>query len=393
MRLIKNFLIKALALLASYGLACALFLLLLLLTYLGTVEQIEHGLFQTQRKYFESLFLVHTFYDTIPMVLPGGYLLLTLLFLNLLAGGFWRLRKGWSQVGVVITHAGILLLLVGGFITYSFSTNGRMRLFEGEEQNVFQSYYEWEVAISGTDENGRDRAFVIPPDVFERAAREPGESVAIPGTDLRIAFSNYMPNCFPRDAENAKGGAAPLVGEARLVSTTTEKSHEQNVPGVYIHLRGETSGASETHILWGLQRAPVETQSLPGSWEIDLRRRQWELSFSIALEKFNRELHPGTMQPSAFSSDIIAIDGDVRQPVKISMNQPFRHGGYIFYQASWGPQNAPPDAPLFSVLAVSQNPADQFPLYACIVIAVGMLVHFTLKLSGHIRRESRGRRT
>ena len=46
-------------LLASYGLSCVLFFLLLVLTLLGTLEQVDHGLFATQKKYFESLYLVH----------------------------------------------------------------------------------------------------------------------------------------------------------------------------------------------------------------------------------------------------------------------------------------------------------------------------------------------
>jgi hypothetical protein len=43
---------------------------------------------------------------------------------------------------------------------------------------------------------------------------------------------------------------------------------------------------------------------------------------------------------------------------------------------------------LFSTFAVVRNPADQFPLYACIVIATGLVLHFTRKLLRHIRLEA-----
>ena len=40
--------------LSSFGLATTVLTLLLLVTYLGTLEQLEHGLYDSQRKYFES---------------------------------------------------------------------------------------------------------------------------------------------------------------------------------------------------------------------------------------------------------------------------------------------------------------------------------------------------
>jgi hypothetical protein len=71
------------------------------------------------------------------------------------------------------------------------------------------------------------------------------------------------------------------------------------------------------------------------------------------------------------------------------MNEPLRHEGYTFYQSSWGPQGSSPDARLFSVFAVVNNPSDRVPLIACIIIALGLLYHFGLKLFRHVRAEAR----
>ena len=91
-----------------------------------------------------------------------------------------------------------------------------------------------------------------------------------------------------------------------------------------------------------------------------------------------------------FSSDVIVTEPDVSpRPVKIAMNEPLRSRGLVLYQASWGPSNARPGDPLFSTLSVVQNPADQYPLYACIVIAIGLLLHFSRKLLGYMRTEAR----
>lgn len=61
----------------------------------------------------------------------------------------------------------------------------------------------------------------------------------------------------------------------------------------------------------------------------------------------------------------------------------------MLYQASWGPSNAAPGQRLFSTFAVVRNPADHWPLVACLVIAVGFLFHFVRKLWRYIRSEVR----
>ena len=79
--------------LSSYALSSVLFLLLLLLTYFGTLYQTENGLYAAQQRYFNSLFVVHEAFGVFPLPLPGGYLLLAVLFVNLLLGGLVYARK------------------------------------------------------------------------------------------------------------------------------------------------------------------------------------------------------------------------------------------------------------------------------------------------------------
>ena len=69
----------------------------------------------------------------------------------------------------------------------------------------------------------------------------------------------------------------------------------------------------------------------------------------------------------------------------IQMNEPMRYAGLTFFQASWGPQGAPPGTPLFSVFEVVRNPADKWPEYSLYVVTIGLLVHFILKLVAAIR--------
>ena len=93
---------------ASFGFAVTVLTLLLVMTYLGTLEQLEHGLFDSQRKYFESWFITNIDIDcclramhiaiderppaeprdwVLPILLPGGGLLMGLLAFNMICGG------------------------------------------------------------------------------------------------------------------------------------------------------------------------------------------------------------------------------------------------------------------------------------------------------------------
>jgi len=137
--------------LASNGLACSLFLLLLLVTLLGTLHQVDHGLYAAQRRYFASFFLIHRAFGRVPVPLPGGYLLIVLLFVNVVCGGILRIRKDWARAGIVVCHGGVCALLAGAFLARAFSTSGRLTLYEGEAANAFESANKWEVVVGRSE--------------------------------------------------------------------------------------------------------------------------------------------------------------------------------------------------------------------------------------------------
>ena len=89
--------------LASYGFSCILFIFFFLMTLFGTWDQGNYGLYYCQKKYFES-FVFFIKLGPVPFTLPGGYLLLTLLGLNLRVAGVMKIRLKWSNVGMFIVH-------------------------------------------------------------------------------------------------------------------------------------------------------------------------------------------------------------------------------------------------------------------------------------------------
>lgn len=387
----KNPVSRAIEFFASYRLAAAVFVLLLILVYLGTLDQIENGLFAAQQKYFGSLYLVHTFFGVVPMVLPGGYLLMIVLTANLVCGGIMRMRKGWSQAGVLVMHSGILLLMAGAFITFKFSYDGHMTLYEDQRSNEFQSYHDWEVTVTEAVTEGDARQFVVDDGELHRLTGGERTSFSDPALPFTLALYDFETNAVRTPKGPMFETAAKIVDGTFLQSLDRELQNERNVAGVYATIADSATGETRDGILWGMDRSPWTVTAGGKSWFVELRHKRWQVPFTIVLDKFTRELHPGTNTPRVFMSNITKIENGDSQKISIEMNEPLRYKGYTFFQASWGPQNAGPNEPLFSTFAVVRNPADQFPLYACIVITAGLLLHFSLKLRKYLRAEARRR--
>ena len=89
-----------------------------------------------------------------------------------------------------------------------------------------------------------------------------------------------------------------------------------------------------------------------------------------------------------FRSVVTVADATGSQEAQIFMNNPLRRDGYVVYQTNWGPQPAG-GPPWYSVFEVSWNPSDVWPAVACIVIWIGLFLHFGKKLLGFLDSSAR----
>lgn len=378
--------------LSSYGLACVLLFLLLLLTLFGTLEQVNSGLFVVQKKYFESYFLIHWITlgsVSIPLPLVGAYPLMALLFVNLLLGAIIRAPKNWRHPGMLIAHSGILLLVAAAYVTANMSISGHMTLFEGQSDSYFDDYYDWEVAITELDAPENARTFTIVQEQLADFAE--GETRTFNNADLpfTLEIGGWIPNANPRQQ-------APMLQESGIDGVVLEavpldKEAERNLAGATARVLPTDGSEPQTAHLWGFASAPWIVETGGKKYGIQLRHRRYAVPFKITLDKFMRDLHPRTAMAANFESEVTKTDGASSRKVNIRMNEPLRDAGYTFFQASWGPENARPGDPLFSTFAVVKNPADQWPKYACYVIGIGLLIHFAQKLAGYIRAQNRRR--
>lgn len=368
---------------SSYGLAITVLTFLLLITFLGTLSQKDIGLLDSQRKYFDSWWLIHDF-DLwgmlVPVPLPGGGLLMVILFFNMLCGAVIRIRKGWRTIGVLISHLAIMFMLAAGFVSFLYKTEGAMPLFEGQASDQYQSYHDRIIEIHRFDAAGKgdDKALVIPMKHFEDL--DPGKARTFFAKDLpfEMQVTGYRRNANVVQAEDSDKTA---IDGYRVQEVKHAKEDEANVTAVEITVKLK-DGAEQRAILWERQMEPFTLKVGDVSYAIAISRMKWKLPFAIRLNDFVRELHPGTMKAKKYTSHVTKITDGKEEPKVVTMNVPVRDQGYVVYQASFS-QNSNGEQSVFTVVT---NPSDQWPLWSCVAVAIGLIIHFLMHLIRFLSR-------
>ncbi len=376
------------ALLSSLELAVVLIVYLGILTWLGTLAQVELGLHRTQQIYFEGWF--------VPILggvlrIPGAYPVMALMCVNLLFGGIARLNWNWRNAGVLVTHLGIALLFAQGFVKMHYSTSGHLTLYEKQQGASFVSFHEWEIALYQQDgDTVRERT--IPAVAFNRASGVVPAVFGSPDLPFAIEVRHFHENTTPMPKGPMVQTTMPVVNGVFLQVDAQAPERERNIAGCYATIRGAANKQVLAEgVLWGLtrdQRRHPFTFEVDGArWGLELRRVTQDLPFSVKLDRFVRVTYPGTELPKEFSSYVTVTDEQGNSEAShIYMNAPLRKDGYVMYQASWGPERGGP--PYFSQFEVARNPSDRWSVLSCAVIGIGMTIHFLRKLLNYIRSEN-----
>lgn len=408
----KSLFERVIAFLSSFGLATVLLVLLLVITFLGTLEQVEHGLFDSQAKYFDSLvitsidlgaclraFSIASKEMTLPILLPGGYLVMAVFVLNLTIGGILRIRKSPRTIGVIIAHFSMIFMLIAGAVSFHFKKEGNLALLEGQTSDEFQSFHNRVIEIEQIDPplpDGKRKALVIHDKYFSDLTPEGTEGKARtfthPDLPFELQLKNYEQNCEPRRSDGKE--SREVVDGYFLQPKPHNPTAEQNIDGIYATVKGK-DGVEQKGILWGFTAA-MNTAPLPWTvkvgdktYAIDLSRQRWTLPFAVRLDKFERELHPGTERARKFTSHVTKIEGKHEEKKIITMNEPLRDSGYVLFQASFSMDQTGQSDLKQSVFAVAQNPSDHWPLWSCVAAAIGLLIHFVAMLARFMKRGSK----
>src|SRR4030095_4628503 len=142
----------------------------MLLVFLGTLAQVNLGIHAVQARYFQSLLIFWSPPGAnwrIP-ILPGGYVLGTVLLLNLLAAHATRFQFSRRKIGIILLHFGVILLLIGQLLTGLFARETQMRIDEGQTVAYSEAPREVELAVIDVTDPNFDQVVSIPEAILAR---------------------------------------------------------------------------------------------------------------------------------------------------------------------------------------------------------------------------------
>jgi cytochrome c biogenesis protein ResB len=367
---------KLIHLLGSIKVTVACLFILCLLTLFGTLYQKEYGLFLAQERFFYSWFLLAG--GVVP--LPGGLLVMGVLTVNLFISFFVHYVLGPRFIGVWLVHLGLLLMLGGGAYTMLTGKSGYVFLFEGESTNVLTHYHEWELAVWPAGEGPR-AVEAVDVDVLNQQ----GE-ITFPTSGLAVKVETFHPNAdaYLRTDKPVDPGleSASNIVEVRPLPPPLEP--ERNLPALIAAVSRD--GQTRRLLFYGADEKAAEWKVGDTPWQIRLQRRREELPVRVALHDFKREAHPNSGVAKSFSSDIaVTFPNGVERDVVVEMNQPFRHDGYTFYQASFSEDGRTQG----SKFAVTYNRGRLLPYVATALTTLGLIVHFGIQMARMAREQRR----
>lgn len=369
--------------LASLRLTIVGLLLLLVLTVWGTLYQADNGLFQAQQRFYQSWFFLAG--GVLPF--PGAQTVMLILFVNLLAAMARLITRHRARWGLLATHAGLLLMLAAGAVTFYLGQESHLTMFEGESSNVSSSDHAWELAVWNAFHGARREVAAVDATRFRAGDRL--EPPLFPGT---VEVEAYHASSRP-SAGGAHADDLPLLSPTRatgLVAAPRSKNPSDDLPGLLLVVRPK-DGRPVRVLLAGASGGPAIVPAGDASYAFELRRRRFPLPATIRLLDFRREMHPGSSIAKSYSSQVeVRSDDGLDRPVLISMNKPLRLANYTFYQSSFQEFAGGREA---STFAVVRNYGRTMPYVATGVTAVGMALHFlgilVLRLKRAKEREAR----
>jgi hypothetical protein len=416
-RLIKIF--------TSLRLTVILLAFAILLVFIGTIAQVDEGLYQAQARYFRQWIILglDMFGRKIPVILPGGYLIGTMLLANLICAHVYRFQLSRKKIGIMLAHTGVILLLVGQLTTDMMARETQMRFVEGETKSYSESPRNYELIFTSDDGANGEQVVAIPDTLLERGGEIKNENLP-----FTIRVKKFWINSDASFRAPMMTNAPPLATNGVAVDfdfqpLAEEKTmNRKNVPTALIEIIGANGSLGdwvvsdwtaddamirdleETYavqqlgadMVRAITARLVEPQSVFAGgkrYTFALRPERVVHPFSLTLLQTTHTIYPGTDIPKDFRSRVQLKNpqtGENRE-VEISMNHPLRYAGLTFYQFQMDASEVAQQAGLLplSALQVVRNPAWLTPYIGCALVAAGLVTQFMFHLVGFISRQKK----
>jgi hypothetical protein len=334
---------------------------------------------------------------------PAFTLLLAFLGINVLCAALIRFRwnerqKGWTrrQIGFVITHAGLLVVLLGSWITLQTSDEGLVMLLESETTDRMvrtdHSVIRLQTLDPKTGEPGRGQELEVPfrPGAFSWGS-PPGalrqDVLTDPNDPVRLVVNAYIAASSPPrwvPDPHTPGARKKIYAPLDLPGSQAD----EGIPACLIELEVN----NDRRELWLRRQDDIgdplfEDVVIGGhTYRLAFDFDRCSIGFDLTLADFDMGTDPGTQEASAYTSRVVVNDpaeGVENRAATITMNEPLRYHGKTFYQqgfrelrdATTGRKTGYKQ----SVLQVGIDPFWGIKYAGCLTVVLGSIVQFAMR--------------
>lgn len=394
----------ALAGLTSLRLTVVLFVLAFILVFCGTLAQVDAGIWTVVKQYFRSSYVWIPLQIFVPRSIrvpgsfpfPGGWLIGACLLANLLAAHIVRFRFTWKRSGILLLHAGLVVMMLSELVTGLFAAEGILTIVQGSSSNFVELHDLKELAIIDPSDPDVDHVVAIPESRLKQGGIIQHDLLPFDIKLVRYLVNSDMPRQPGANVSNpaTAGDGRTLVAVPRAPVTGTDPEQSGDFPAAYAAFKKKGSGESlGTYLVssWWSDYLQMHGQDRPQqvtvedkTYSVYLRAKRVYKPYTVTLKKFRHMHYPGTDIDKSFSSQVRLVDSirHEEREIEISMNEPLRYAGETFYQSGFLPGD------LGTRLQVVRNPGWLMPYVSCLMVAGGMIFHFGLHLNTFLRRRA-----
>ena len=350
-----------------------------LLVFLGTLAQVDLGLYKAQNEFFRSFFVFWGPKNAdwkIP-VLPGGYLVGGVLLINLIASHVMRFKLTRTKAGIWMVHFGLILLLLGQLGTDLLSRESTLHLRNGEARNYSEADRQAELAVIDVTDRDTDKVVAIPQALLMHKKEIRNDELPFT-VRIQKFYVNSVVEDRPADATGAppaSEGIGPRAVVKELPRVT--EMNVRDVPSAVVEIQTPEKSLGSWLVSEYIDKPQLFSYN-NHTYKLELRPRRYYNPFTIRLLEFRHDVYAGTDTPKNFSSRVQLLQPETgeNREVKIYMNNPLRYAGQTFYQASYDPDDHG------TILQVVHNPSWLTPYFSCILVGAGLVVQFMTHLFG-----------
>ncbi len=141
---------------------------------------------------------------------------------------------------------------------------------------------------------------------------------------------------------------------------------------------------------WVTSQKPLGLMVEGSKVEFNLGKKTLTLPYEFTLTKFKMDTDPGTNNPASYESFVNLFTGKKSETHHIYMNNPLKHDGFTFYQASYFQND---NQSFGSILSVNYDPGRPVKYLGSLLLVFGAIWHYLIRRKADGKFFSRSVRT